>query len=111
MEPSIQFDPGRCMLVLGPQIAASSLVHNNDRELGPAAVEPALDALADEGTKAALFKDAKIYIEACITRHHIGNINTVMLVTDDYAFFKVFAHHRLLRIIDQMLILGSNLEK
>ena len=60
MEPSIQFDPGRYVLVLGPQIAASSLAVNNDRKLGPAAVEPALDALADEGTKAALFKDVKI---------------------------------------------------
>ena len=34
---------------------------------------------------------SKMYIEACIARHHIGNINTVMLVTDDHAFFKVFA--------------------
>ena len=47
-------------------------------------MEPALDALANAGTKAALFKDVKIYIEACIARHHFGNINTVMLVTDDH---------------------------
>ena len=55
------------------------------------AVQPANDALAAEDTKAALFKDVKIYIEACIARHHLDNVNTALLVTDDHAFFKVFA--------------------
>ena len=46
MEPSVQFDPGRCVLVLGPQIAAASLALNNDRELGPATTAAAAAALS-----------------------------------------------------------------
>ena len=59
MDPSIQFDPGRCVLVLGPQIAAASLAL---KELGaPASLS--YSTLMEVGMQKMLELDASQSVE------------------------------------------------
>ena len=57
MEPSVQFDPGRCVLVLGPQIAAASLALK-EHELGPPAAALSYAVLFESGMQKILELDA-----------------------------------------------------
>ena len=54
MEPSVQFDPGRCVLVLGPQIAAASLAL---KEFGPSAAALSYAVLFESGMQKMLELD------------------------------------------------------
>ena len=58
MEPSVQFDPGRCVLVLGPQIAAASLALKDQRDLGPPAAALSYAVLFESGMQKMLELDA-----------------------------------------------------
>ena len=55
MEPSVQFDPGRCVLVLGPQIAAASLAL---KEFGPSAAALSYAVLFESGMQKMLELDS-----------------------------------------------------
>ena len=77
-----------CCFSLKSELVAAS----NQHELTPAE-EPAISTLSNLKSVDRVIIDVKIYVEACIACKYLPG-TVVMLVTDDHAFFRVFAHSR-----------------
>ena len=59
------------------------------------ALESAFYTLANKKSVERMQNDIKIFIEACIARNDVRGSSVVMLVTNDNAFFEVFAQSKI----------------